>query len=369
MSVNDMRALKTLLKLPQILRVRQQLLSDSDEAWASRIGARALQIDGRTLHPRGQGYIEFLRLMRAPVEQWTVSGMRAAFEMGAKNFGGDTASGVSTEALQITLAGRTLAARKYVPAVDSEQLVPAILFFHGGGFVIGSIATHDRLCRALAAAFGGPVISVDYRLAPEHRLPAAFEDAVDAYAWMVTNGATLGIASDGISLAGDSAGAGMALHVCAHAVEAGTVPTPAGLGLIYPPFGFDHRTESKDRLENEEIVLNKVLLDWFSEHCLPEDLSILPSPEADFSSFPPSSIYTCGFDPLRDEGALLAARLEAAGARVVYQEIEHLFHGFATLGALFPEVQQMADELGAFLAAAAVQSADETAAVRAIRSA
>jgi acetyl esterase len=356
-----MRALKTLFNLPRILRVRKQLLADSDAAWAARIGARALHIDGRTLHPRGQGYIEFLRLMRAPVEQWTVAGMRSAFEMGAKNFGGHAIAGVSTEALHITLPGRTLAARKYLPTAHTEELVSAILFFHGGGFVIGSIETHDRLCRYLAAAFGGPVISVDYRLAPEHRLPAAFEDAVDAYAWLLDNGAALGIATSAISLAGDSAGAGMALGVCTHAVETGTVPVPAALGLIYPPFGLDNRTASKSRLENEEIVLNKALLDWFAGHCLPEDLSTLPSTEVDFSRFPPTSLYTCGFDPLRDEGALLASRLEAAGAHVVYQEIEHLFHGFATLGALFPEVQQMAGELGAFLAGTTVGHAPHSA--------
>ena len=364
-----MRALKTLLKLPQILRVRQQLLSDSDAAWASRIGERALQIDGRTLHPRGQDYIEFLRLLRAPVEQWTVSGMRAAFEMGAKNFAGEVTAGISTEALQIPLSGRTLSARKYVPAAQGEGPAPVILFFHGGGFVIGSIETHDRLCRCLAAAFGSPVIALDYRLAPEHRLPAAFKDAVDTYAWLIGNGAALGIDPQRISLVGDSAGAGMALNVCARAVETNTAPVPAGLGLIYPPFGFDHRTPSKSRLENEEIILNKALLDWFADHCLPDDMSRLPEIETDFSRFPPTSIYTCGFDPLRDEGALLAKRLKDTGARVEYQEIEHLFHGFATLGGLFPEVQQMADELGAFLAHVPNQSVEAPSTERAVQSA
>jgi acetyl esterase len=247
------------------------------------------------------------------------------------------------EAVEIPGPAGQVGARLYVPpTADSQDPPPLLVYFHGGGWVIGDLETHDDPCRFLAAHSGAALLAIDYRLAPEHPFPAAVEDAEAAYAWAVTNAEQLGVNGGRIAVGGDSAGANLAAAVCLTARDAGA-QLPAMQLLIYPVTDAAGEAPSR-RTFGEGFLLTRSDMDWFEERYLPEDsdrsdprVSVLQAP--DLSGLPPAYVATAGFDPLRDEGEAFAARLREAGVPVALRRHPDLVHTFANLTAICPSAR------------------------------
>ena len=208
------------------------------------------------------------------------------------------------------------------------------MFFHGGAWVTGSLTSHDPLCRFLAVHAGVRVLSVGYRLAPEHPFPAAVDDAVAAFAYATEHAADLGADPDAVAVGGDSAGGGLAAVVAHLAVRAGR-PAPAFLLLFYPHCDTVNRSMSRD-LFAEGFGLTDADIEWYTDQYLPPgadrgDPRVSIAVADDLSGMPSTYLVTGGFDPLRDEGELLARRLAEAGVDVVLRREPDLMHGFANM--------------------------------------
>lgn len=250
------------------------------------------------------------------------------------------------EERQIPGPGGPIALRAYMPAGTGD--LPALAYFHGGGFVTGNFDTHDSLCRRLAAALKGVVVAVDYRLAPEHPYPAAVDDAWAAVQWLSEQAAQLGATSGSVLVGGDSAGGCLAAAVSFRARTTRQARI-AGQLLLYPVLTH-HLTSNSYRQFAEGYLLTREAMAWFWRHYVPNEID-RSHPEAsplcapDLANLPPAVVVTAGFDPLRDEGREYAARLQAAGtsARLLeYPTQVHDFlrraHLFDVARAAFPEI-------------------------------
>jgi acetyl esterase len=209
--------------------------------------------------------------------------------------------------------------------------------------VIGDLDTHDDPCRFLTANTGAKLLSVDYRLAPEHPFPAAAEDAFAAYEWAAANGERLGVDAERIAVGGDSAGGNLAAATCLMAREAG-IPSPAMQLLIYPVTETAGTAASR-RIFAEGFLLTRGDMDWFEERYLPpgvdrEDPRVALLGATDLSGLPPAYVAVAGFDPLRDEGIAYAERLREAGVQVALRRHPGLVHTFANLTAVCPSARQ-----------------------------
>lgn len=233
-------------------------------------------------------------------------------------------------------AGQATRARVYRPygSTRSEAL-PAIVYFHGGGWVCGDLDSHDVPCRALANHSRAAVLSIDYRLAPEHKFPAAFEDAVAAVRWAAERSAALGIERRRLAVAGDSAGGNLAA-AAALALRGDARAEPAMQLLFYPSLDQRLETPSHAALATGYLLEREGIL-WRRDHYLRgagdiSDWRASPLLAPDHRGLPPAYIVTAGFDPLRDEGEAYAQRLCAAGVAVTYECFQGLVHGFITMG-------------------------------------
>ena len=258
------------------------------------------------------------------------------------------------EPLAISAPHGTIPARIYVPKrlLRQDGLSPALVFFHGGGWVIGDLETHDVACRKLADHGELIVISVDYRLAPEHKFPAAVDDAIAGTKWIAANAKTLGIDAQRLYVGGDSAGGNLAA-VVALAARDGGGPRLAGQVLIYPAVDFAMTHPSHGEPETSVLLTHSVIR-WFRDHYLngaadTHDWRASPARAATFAGLPPAYVLTAGADPLRDEGAEYAARLRQAGVPVTTKHFPGQFHGFFTMGKLLPQANVAAEEIGAWL--------------------
>jgi acetyl esterase/lipase len=223
-------------------------------------------------------------------------------------------------------------ARHYVPEGSGATPVSALLlFFHGGGFVLCDLDTHDSLCRLICRDGGIQVLSVDYRLAPEHKAPAAADDAYAAYRWVLQHAPGLGATR--IVVGGDSAGGNLAA-VVAQLARADDLPLPDLQLLLYPVTDMSSETRSRT-LFADGFWLGKRDMDWCSDQYLdgagvgPDDPVVSPLLADDLSGLPPALVFTAGFDPLRDEGNRYAAALRDAGVLVDLREERSLIHAFA----------------------------------------
>ena len=231
--------------------------------------------------------------------------------------------------------------REYRPLGSSETAaLPALVFFHGGGWVIGDRDTHDVLCRDLCHLAGCAVFSVDYRLGPEHRFPAAFDDAVAATQWLARHALELAIDATRIAVGGDSAGGNLAAGVALALREAADVRL-AGQLLVYPVTDLRCATASYQSC-GEGYVLSAADMAYFRDHYIAQpahytDWRASPLLADDHSNLPSALVLTAGFDPLRDEGRLYADRLSAAGNAVQYVCFERQMHGFIGMGGVIDE--------------------------------
>ncbi|TCU74928.1 acetyl esterase [Bradyrhizobium sp. R2.2-H] len=248
----------------------------------------------------------------------------------------------------------TIPARLYVPKEPRQHdgLSPALVFFHGGGWVIGDLDSHDVVCRQLAAEGALIVISVDYRLAPEHKFPAAAEDAIAATKWIAANARELDIDASRLSIGGDSAGGNLAAVVALAARDAGG-PALAGQVLIYPAtdFAMTHGSHSEPETS---VLLTHSVIRWFRDHYLNgaadiHDWRASPARAQNLAGLPPAYVLTAGADPLRDEGDEYAERLRQAGVPVTYKHFPGQFHGFFTMGKLLRQANVAVSEIGVWL--------------------
>ncbi|MBE1530265.1 alpha/beta hydrolase [Actinomadura algeriensis] len=230
------------------------------------------------------------------------------------------------------VAAGDVPARLYTPAGLAEGS-PLLVFYHGGGWVIGDLDTHDSVCRYLAVNGEVRVLSVGYRLAPEHRYPAAVDDALEAWAYAAAHARELGADPDAIAVGGDSAGGNLAAVVALRAER-----RPDFALLFYPATDMSVRRRSRE-LFAEGFFLTDADMVWFSDHYCPEEArraepDASPLLAADVAGFPPTYLVTAGFDPLRDEGEAFAKRLADAGVPVALRRQEDLIHGFANMWGL-----------------------------------
>lgn len=245
----------------------------------------------------------------------------------------------------------TLRLRIYTPNGAAEgRALPGLVYFHGGGFVAGTLDTHDGICRALTAESGCRFVSVDYRLAPEHPFPAAIEDAVAATAWVVAHAHELGLDADRIGVCGDSAGATLAAVVCQMNARSGRAPLKCQV-LLCPIMDYATESESRHSLARGYLV-DQETLEHDLRYYLPAgveraDPRISPLRCEDLRDLPDGCIHTAEYDPLRDEGAAYAARLKEAGVGSTYRCHPGMIHLFYGLGAIIPYADTAFGQVGA----------------------
>ncbi|UVO34006.1 alpha/beta hydrolase [Bradyrhizobium arachidis] len=258
--------------------------------------------------------------------------------------------------LSIPAPHGAIPARIYVPKQPRREdgLAPALVFFHGGGWVIGDLDSHDVVCRQLAIEGALIVIAIDYRLAPEHKFPAATDDAIAATKWIAAHARELGVDAARLSVGGDSAGGNLAA-VVALAARDGDGPEIAGQVLIYPAVDFAMTHGSHSEPETSVLLTHSVIR-WFRDHYLngaadTHDWRASPARAENLAGLPPAYVLTAGADPLRDEGSEYAARLKQAGVPVTYKHFPGQFHGFFTMGKLLQQANVAVSEIGAWLKA------------------
>ncbi|WP_329484026.1 alpha/beta hydrolase [Kribbella sp. NBC_01484] len=295
-----------------------------------RLAGPPIQIDGNTLDP------ELQLLLR--VKGWlpdttksTAAVARAHLKYLCMLVAGRPVELQRVTELTVRGADGQLGARLYVPRDAGRGL---LVFFHGGGWVVGDLETHDPLCRALAADAGIRVLAVDYRLAPEAPAPTSAEDAIAAFTWAVEHAEDLGVDPSLVAVGGDSAGGNLAAVVAQQTVRR-NLPQPALQVLLYPGLDLVGRRPSRD-LFPEGFILTEDDIIWYRDHYTP-DPKIRPNPlvspllAEDLTGLPPTYLTTAGFDPLRDEGNDYAQALESAGNHLTHVPHPSLTHGYANL--------------------------------------
>jgi acetyl esterase len=284
--------------------------------------------DGRspaTLDARRQAFAKLMRLTRADVAD--VTGIDGAMPSPA----GD------------------IPYRLYAPANDVTEYLPGFVYFHGGGMVGGSIETHDLVAAALAQTTGCRLVSVDYRLAPEHQFPAAIEDAIAATKWVSEHSGSLGIDAERLVVGGDSAGATLAAVVCQESLRSGG-PTISAQCLICPVLDFEETSPSREEFA-ENHLLEMATLEADLGLYLPAgvergDPRISPLRAVKFAGLPAAIIHTAEFDPMRDEGNAYAAKLLASGVAVEHFCHDGMIHNFQTMGAVLPQGRLVLHQIG-----------------------
>lgn len=253
----------------------------------------------------------------------------------------------TVQALKIPTAAGDLPARLYAMP-DGPRPAPGLVYLHGGGWVTGDLDTHERLCRQLARAGGLRIVSIDYRLAPEHPFPAAVDDALAAFRHVAAQAEALGLDPQRLGVAGDSAGGNLAA-VVGHKTR-GEARRPALAVLVYP--ALDARCQLPSHRElGQGYFLTREAIDWYYGHYLGPDLARRSDPDVspllaeDVSGVPPTIVIAAAFDPLRDEAAAYAERLRQARVPVRYHCYPDMLHGFALMTELSAASQAATEEI------------------------
>ena len=302
------------------------------DSTANRLSGGAITIDGQTLDPHLALVLKANERINTTSSNITVAEQRAAMKVSAAMAAGPPIAVGAVRNLMVDGAEGPLRARHYTPPSGGVGR-PLLVFFHGGGWVVGDLDTHDQPCRLLSRYADVHVLSVDYRLAPEHPYPAGVDDAVAAFAWAVAHCAELGADPSRIAVGGDSAGGNFAAVVCQVTRDSGTA-MPAAQLLLYP--GTDASVDRPSKsLFAVGFFLTRVQMDWYWDAYAGNDSRTDPrlSPLCadSLAGLPPTLLTTAAFDPLRDEGEAYADALRAAGVPVAMRRATGLVHGYANM--------------------------------------
>ena len=287
-----------------------------------------------------------------PLDAIPIEMIRAGYRMQRQAQNLNAPKDVAVRDLEVAGAAGEIPARLYVPA-GAPATTPGLVYFHGGGFAIGDLETHDGHCRRLAAYSGVRVLAVDYRLAPEHPFPAGHDDALAGTKWAFDHAAEIGFDPARVAVGGCSAGGNLAASV---SIDLKADPTRkiAWQMLLYPGIWPDEETASRQRLDGP--ILTKAAIAWFDK-CLavgdhPQKARAALGSAADLAGTPPALVVTAGYDPLQDEGRDYAARLNALGVKAEHRHYPDLVHDFYIMGDVSPAVEAAAREAAADLKAA-----------------
>ena len=292
------------------------------------------------------------RARRTPFHAMTPAQARADYDKAAEVLDLPRAPLARVQDCQVPAAdGTALPARLYAP---SDDHLPVLLYLHGGGFVVGGLETHDSLCRQLALRSGGAVLALDYRLAPEHRFPAAVDDAWAAMRWLAGEGADqLGLDGSRLAVAGDSAGGTLAAACAIHARDSGLT---LALQLLITPGTTAHMDTASHKLFGNGFLLDQATVAWFFDHCIDyhhrRDWRFAPLEADDLDGVAPACVILAECDPVVDEGIAYADRLRAAGVAVEIEIYRGLTHDFIKMGRALKEAA-----LAQAVAAAALRAA------------
>jgi acetyl esterase len=305
------------------------------------------------LHPQVQPLVDAMAAMDGPklheMEPAAAREMFAAMRMVPPD---PPELGSVTDVQVPSPDGHTIPVRVYVP---KDATNPGVcVYFHGGGWVIGNVETHDAPCREIAARSGCAVVSVEYRLSPETKYPGPLEDCIAATEWAAKNGHEHGFDGNRLVVAGDSAGGNLAAAVTLVAKERGT-PAIAGQVLVYP--ATDLTLSHPSMTENGEgYFLTADAMRWFAGHYggdAATDPLVSPLHAADHAGLPPALVLTAEFDPLRDEGEAYAAKLEAAGVPTTLHRFDGQIHGFLGMYGMLDDGHRALDEIAEAVRSAA----------------
>lgn len=299
------------------------------------------------LTPRMAGVLERIsRVRRQPFHAMTPAEARAVYAAGAEVLDLPRAPLPRVEDFLLPVGdGHTRPARLYASAPASVvRPSPVLLYFHGGGFVLGGLDTHDSLCRQLAVRSGGAVLAVDYRLAPEHPFPAAWDDAWAALQWLAEHGPTWGLDNGRIAVGGDSAGGTLA---AATALRARDEDLPLALQLLITPGTSDRADTGSRRMFGQGFLIDSATVTWFFDHAVPRehrhDPRFAPLEAPDLEGLCPALVLLAECDPVVDDGIAYADRLRMAGVTVDLEIYRGVTHDFMKMGRVLPEALEALD--------------------------
>ena len=306
------------------------------------------------LDPDAQLVLDMMRAAgRPPFEQLSPAEAREAYSNSRKILQPEPEA--VAEARDATAPGPhgDIPVRLYRPqGTAAADVLPALIYYHGGGWLLGDLESHDGVCRRFANAARCRVVSVDYRMAPEHKFPAAVDDCAAATHWAIAQAAELGIDPARIAVGGDSAGGNLAA-VMALMARDGTLPPLAFQMLIYPATDMMMTSVSAQTV-TEGVPLTTGTMRWFIDHYMrgdedARDWRASPLRAADLSGTAQALVLTCAYDPLCDEGIAYARRLEREGVRVAHMHFSDQTHGFISMGRLIRASDVAIDAMGAVL--------------------
>jgi acetyl esterase len=323
------------------------------EAEALRfLEGQRISMGGRTMDAKAQIVGEFVKSIRVPGYFPPLPELRQQLRTMVTLMDEPAPSLPRVENINIPGPAGPILARVYDPVGKPGAALPAVAYFHGGGWVQGDLESHHGLCARLALHSGALVVAVDYRLAPEHKFPAAVEDSLAAYRFLRSRGREIGADPERVGVAGDSAGGNLSAVVSQLAAHS-DVPVPTCQVLIYPAVDFFFTTASHRELENAHVIPRDRIV-WYAEQYLREeadrtDPRAAPVRTADLAGQPPALVITAGFDPLRDEGRVYADRLREAGVDVVYHEYSGQIHAFISLTKVIPQGMECTREVADYV--------------------
>lgn len=305
------------------------------------------------LDPDNQRVLDLIKAAgRPPITQLDAVQAREVYRAGRAYFQPDPIEVAAIRDIQVAGATGEIPARYYRGLGAPDAQSPVLVFYHGGGYVIGDLDTHDHVCRKLANEAGCVVISVDYRLAPEHKFPAAVDDCAAALRWVVENAAPLGLDPARVAVGGDSAGGNLSANM-AHFARDGAVPPICFQLLLYPGTDMSEKQASYHE-DFSQFPLSLEACRYFFKHYTNgeqdrADPRAAPLNAPNFKGLAPAFVLTAGHDPIRDEGIEYARKLERNGVRVTAVHMSDQMHGFLTMGRMIRAADTALELAGAAL--------------------